>query len=1165
MRHANLLRRTLIGTVAAWCLFGAWAAAQPPAESASTGAVSEIQAGDIEAVRQQVTSLTGIDDVQRAALLGQLDEALQQVQLADEWRVKKDQFEQWRNNTPKEVAKLEEALSKPLGEPERQISDDTPLADLELQLSAADSTYKNIQIHFDDLMREPGRRSDRRRELPTLIAAAKQRLQESQTQLASLPPGGESTDPAAARRLAEQARIQALTQEIAAYETEAQSYDVRNSMLGLRQEEAKRRLSQAEKTYKTLQEATAARRRAEAAQAVSEARQVLQEITKADPAIRDRAMQLAEANATLAEERNRQDGLTDNIESATADLAAVQTQLKQIQEDYDRVIQRVKTGGLSGAVGVLLREQRAQLPNLRELEENTRNGRNEITRIELAQNDLRERRLKLSDTEQELLEAIRVLPAAYTDHERNTIKTVVTELLQNQRALIDALQRDYDAYLNILIDLSSRQQQLIVLTGQFAVYINENVLWIGGSAVGLNTFHDVVGAFVWLAAPRVWLTLPGVWAQSAERRAAPYAAVTLLLLAGLLVRRRSRHKVEHLGQETRKLLNTHFGQSLEALALTLLLGAIWPACVAAVGWALVSVDDAAEQVHAAGNGLLAVAALLLFMETVRQILRPNGLAESHFGWPGERVHAVRRALTVLGTAAAPLVFLVFTFENQSEDAWKDAAGRVAFAAAMFLLAVLLRYVLRQALLGMQETRRSGWFTENRAMRFLVKALAVGLPSALAIMALYGFYFTALHLVYRLFWTLVLSLAVAVGAGMIRRWLLLTKRRLAIQQAQRRREAAKAESQKADSPMASPDVPLPGEDLDLVKIDTQTQSLLRIAAVLTIVFGSWFIWADVVPALNMLETIHLWPTTVDVQQEIKNDKGEIEVVVTQKPGWITASNLGLSLLVVFLTIVAVRNLPGLVEILLLQRLQMGAGERYATLAVTRYLLTGLGIILAFGTIGVGWSKVQWLVAALGVGLGFGLQEIFANFVSGLILLFERPIRVGDIVTIGEVSGTVTQIRIRATSIVNWDRKELVVPNKEFVTGQLINWTRSDPVLRVCVPVGIAYGSDTDLAVATLLKVAREHPHAMEDPEPQAIFLGFGDSALNFELRAFSPSVDYVLRLKHDLHMNVNRALREAGIEIAFPQRDLHIRSGFEPIIQALRPPGADPSTDQNGHA
>ena len=138
--------------------------------------------------------------------------------------------------------------------------------------------------------------------------------------------------------------------------------------------------------------------------------------------------------------------------------------------------------------------------------------------------------------------------------------------------------------------------------------------------------------------------------------------------------------------------------------------------------------------------------------------------------------------------------------------------------------------------------------------------------------------------------------------------------------------------------------------------------------------------------------------------------------------------------------------------------------------------------AFSTLGLQWSNIQWLVAALSVGLGFGLQEIVANFISGIILLFERPIRVGDVVTVGDVSGTVTRIRIRATTIRDFEQKELLIPNKELITGRLLNWTLSDAVTRVFLTVGVTYGSDVEKAMALILEAAVENPLVLQDPEP-----------------------------------------------------------------------------------
>jgi potassium-dependent mechanosensitive channel len=207
------------------------------------------------------------------------------------------------------------------------------------------------------------------------------------------------------------------------------------------------------------------------------------------------------------------------------------------------------------------------------------------------------------------------------------------------------------------------------------------------------------------------------------------------------------------------------------------------------------------------------------------------------------------------------------------------------------------------------------------------------------------------------------------------------------------------------------------------------------------------------------------------------------------------------------------------------------------------------VIASNILGVSWSKAQWLVAALGVGLGFGLQEIVANFVSGLIVLGERPIRVGDVVTVGDVTGTVTSIRARATVMTDFDNKEMLIPNKAFITERVTNWTLSDQTTRLLIPVGVAYGTDPEQAQRVMLAAVESITDVMREPVPTVFFIGFGDSSLDFEIRAFVDAFSKRLRVRHEINVAVAHALAEAGIEIPFPQRDLHIRSaaGLEPFL------------------
>ena len=242
------------------------------------------------------------------------------------------------------------------------------------------------------------------------------------------------------------------------------------------------------------------------------------------------------------------------------------------------------------------------------------------------------------------------------------------------------------------------------------------------------------------------------------------------------------------------------------------------------------------------------------------------------------------------------------------------------------------------------------------------------------------------------------------------------------------------------------------------------------------------------------------------------------------------------IVAVMTIVAAANLPGLIEMLVLARLPLDNGVRYAILAVVRYAIAILGLGLAGGAVGIGWPKLQWLAAAISFGLGFGLQEIFANFVSGLIVLFERPVRIGDTVTVGDMTGVVTRIRMRATTIIDGDRKELIVPNKEFITARLVNWTLTDSVVRLVIPLGLTYGSDPQQAQRLLLRLAGEQPTVLKNPPAKAVFVGFGEKTMNFELRVFVGNVEALMPTRHQLNMAIERAFRAAGIDIAIPQRE-----------------------------
>ena len=445
--------------------------------------------------------------------------------------------------------------------------------------------------------------------------------------------------------------------------------------------------------------------------------------------------------------------------------------------------------------------------------------------------------------------------------------------------------------------------------------------------------------------------------------------------------------------------------------------------------------------------------------------------------------------------------------------------------------------------------------------------------SLAALAAAGYFYTAQTLFWRLFATCVFVVSLVVMRSVFYRMLLLRRRHLSMEQARERAAAAQSagEGNIEHSPVAG--IVTEDKQADLYANSIQSRNLVSTAMTAVTLVGLWMIWIQVLPALSMIGNYPIWGknqsvavssiaqpsmSPMPVASESTNSNAAAVVTTDESlPTSVTLSDLALAILIVFVMIVLCRNGPGLLEMSILQQLPFDASVRYAITTLVRYAIVMAGTIAACSTIGLQWSQIQWLATALTFGLAFGLQEMFANFVAGLIILLERPIRVGDIVTVDDVTGVVSRIRIRATSITNWDRKEYVVPNKEFITGRLLNWTLSDKVNRILVEVGLAYGSDTEQARELLLQVANDHPVVMKDPAAIATFEGFGDNSLKLVLRAFLPSMDNRLQVIHELHTAIDQSFRKANLEIAFPQRDLHIRSMTDATtlgIQAVGPDG-----------
>lgn len=292
--------------------------------------------------------------------------------------------------------------------------------------------------------------------------------------------------------------------------------------------------------------------------------------------------------------------------------------------------------------------------------------------------------------------------------------------------------------------------------------------------------------------------------------------------------------------------------------------------------------------------------------------------------------------------------------------------------------------------------------------------------------------------------------------------------------------------------------------------------------------------------------------------------------------LSIGNLVLSIFAVWVAVQVSRFVQFVLSEDVLPHLSLARGVPSAITRVTGIIIVGFGIVLAAGVAGVDLNKFSLLAGALGVGIGFGMQNIVNNFMSGLILIFERPISAGDLIQFGTTWGTVQRIGFRSSTIRTFSGADVIVPNGNLISAEVINWSRSDQLRRVEVKVGVEYGTDPSTVIDVLENAIRTHPDVLEEPAPYAVFHGFGDSSLDFEIRGWTMLDDW-LRVSTETRVIVNNALKDAGIGIPFPQRDLHLRTmdpevegaltgrKIKPTAGGEKPPSARPASGRTIHS
>jgi potassium-dependent mechanosensitive channel len=1079
---------------------------------------------DLKSRRLSIESMADIDADLKSNSLKYIDQAIAYKELASSINQKTSELSQLIRTAPEQLKILQAELKKPLMTAKKidARAQQMSTSKLEQRLTQKEAELATAQARLRQWSDRLTTEKNIFNQTTEQLESATSRLKEIQTELESISDAAETDILYNSKALSLKTELEKLSAEIKLIELRQSSHNPLVELFSTERDVAQKAVASRENMLKNWQDTAQKRRQWEAAEARQDAQDEMFEVPLMPKIVQDQFLVNIDLSTVLENIALEETVLAENYEEH-------QSRLKVLEEEFETAKRRVEFAVLTEAVGLALRTQRLNLPSIDQYFEDSNTRQIKMSEISEKQIEL-DRLLRQLSNPKALIDKVISSVNFRSDVDRESLKSKLQQLIANRLDLIEKLKSGYDRSFRLLQDIEFTEQKMISTAEDFGNLLDRHLFWIRSSKpVRIGEIQKLNVYLRWLFEPAAWRQLLKDLDQSFRQKTAVWVIGLLVGLFLVTGRRWARRKLKDIAECVEQQVEDSLLLTIKALGLTVVLAAVWPFLMAFPATQLISLRQADPFSKGIAGGLLQAAQLIIGMLLLYNICRQYGLAQSHFQWSESIRRTLKRNLGWLTPVVAVSSFFLGAMETIPEYEYSDALAKLALMIETLATSTFAAHTLRfkgGITSVLIEKHPKSWLCR---LRYIWYPLAILLMLFILFLAMIGYYYSAIELHKLVNYTIVLLLALIIFNDLMLRMLMLARRRIALKKAIAKQEL----HQKSTSgPETDTDPGVDGKAtlmdtvIEMSQIDEQTRKLLRLVLVILALAGLWTIWEPVFPAFGILQDIQFWSYSTVA-----------DGVATTVP--ITLANIFLAVIVAVTTIIASRNLPGLLEVILLNRLPMDPGARYAYSTVCRYTITAIGIIIAFNTIGIKWANLQWLIAALSVGLGFGLQEIVANFVCGLIVLFERPFRRGDTVTIGDINGTVARIRIRATTVVDWDRKELIVPNKEFVVGRLINWSLSDKYVRIRIPVGIAYGSDTKLATELLMQVARKNPRVISEPAPDAVFKGFGDNSLNFELRVYIDGIDDYIPMLHELNVAIDNTFKEAGVEIAFPQRDVHL--------------------------
>jgi potassium efflux system protein len=1106
--------------------------AQQTATPPSTAAPSPvITIEDLKSRRLTIESMSDIDATVKTNSLKYIDRATSYIELAASTHKKENELSQLIQKAPERLKILQAELKKSFTAHEKVEARAQKMSTLKLEqrLRQKEAELATAQSRLQGWSDRLTAEKDIINQTTEQLAAASSRLNDIPTELETISGAAETDILNNSKVISLKSEGEKLTAEIKLNELRHRSHNLLVKLFSTERDVAQKAVESRKKMFKSWQAEVQKRHQKEAVQAREEAQEAIVEVPLQPKIVQDQFDINIQQSIELEKITREETVLAGNYQD-------FQSRLKALEDEFETAKKRVESAVLTEAIGLALRRQRLNLPNADQyfVDSDTR----QIRMSEIGEKQIElDRLLRELSNPKALVDRVIGSVSFHSEVDRKSLESKMQELVANRLDIMEKLKSGYDRIFKSIQDIEFTEQQLVNISEDFGELLDRHLLWIRSSKpVRIGDIQKLQVSLRWFFELASWDLLFKDMARSFHQKTAVWLIGLLIGLFLIVSRRWAQRKLKYIAECVEWVVEDSFLLTIKALGLTVMLAARWLFLMAFPAIQLLSLNQADPFSTGIAGGLIYATHRLIFIFLLYNICRQYGLAQAHFQWPESARRTLKYNLGWLAPIIAVSSFflgametILGALETVPEFEYSDALAKLALMIQALAVSAFAARILRfrgGITSVLIEKHPQSWLCR---LRYLWYPTAVLLPLFILCLAVIGYYYSAIELRNLVSYTIALLLALIIFNDLMLRMLMLARRRIALKKA-----IAKQELHQESTPGAEADVGPDGGTrsalmetiIEMSQIDEQTRTLLKLVVFIFALLGIWAIWEPVFPAFGILQDIQFWSHSTVV-----------DGVAKMVP--VTLADISLAVIVAVTTIIAGRNLPGLLEVILLKRLPMDPGARYAYSTVCRYAITAIGIIIVFNKVGLRWGNLQWLVAALSVGLGFGLQEIVANFVCGLIVLFERPFRVGDTVTIGDINGTVSRIRIRATTVVDWDRKELIVPNKEFVVGRLINWSLSDNYVRIRIPVGIAYGSDTKLAEELLIQVAGKNQRVLSEPAPQAVFKGFGDSSLNFELRVYVNGIDDYIPVMHEVNLAIDKAFKEAGLTIAFPQQDVHL--------------------------